>query len=235
MKVAVIQSNYFPWKGYFDIIHDADIFCFYDEVKYTKNDWRNRNKICSTNGSFWLTIPIHKDAVKQKISEVELLDKSWQSEHYNTIYQTYKKTPFFHQLEPLLDDFYKAKEWRFLSEFNQYSIQKISKYIGIKTKFVNSKEYDLRGSRIDRLFNLLSDLNATEYISGPTAKGYLEDFETKFDENNILLNYKNYNHYPEYPQLGGTFDPFVSIIDLICQVDVKYIPNKIWAWRESNK
>ena len=111
MKSCIItQSNYIPWKGYFDIINDADVFCFYDEVKYTKNDWRNRNKLCGKSDTFWLTIPIHKGAVKQKISEVKLLEKQWQSEHFVTIYETYKKTEYFYQLEPLLVDFYKENE-----------------------------------------------------------------------------------------------------------------------------
>src|SRR3954469_16903743 len=98
MKVVVLQSNYVPWKGYFDLIHDADLFVFYDEVKYTKNDWRNRNKIFTTNGVQWLTIPISKDAVKQKISQVEIKDNGWQELHYKSLFFGYKSAPFFNQL-----------------------------------------------------------------------------------------------------------------------------------------
>jgi hypothetical protein len=233
MKVAIIQSNYLPWKGYFDIIHDVDIFCFYDEVKYTKNDWRNRNKICSTNGSFWLTIPIHKDAVKLKINEVKFTDKSWQKEHFDTIYQTYKKAPYFYQLEPLLNDFYEAKEWEFLSEFNQYSIQRISEFLGIKTKFVKSKDYYLKSNRMERLINLLKDLNATKYISGPSAKNYLSECENLFEENSIELIYKIYTGYPEYHQMSKPFQQYVSVLDLIANVDNKEIPFYIWGWRKN--
>jgi hypothetical protein len=232
MKVAIIQSNYIPWKGYFDIIHDSDVFCFYDEVKYTKNDWRNRNKILSTNGSFWITIPIHKDAVKQKISEVKILDKTWQNEHYETIYQTYKKAPFFNQLIPLLEEFYKTNEWEYLSQFNQYSIQRIAKYLGIDTKFVNSKDYNLKGDRVERLINLLKELKATEYISGPSAKDYLKDCENLFEENNIKLTYKDYSNYPEYPQMTKPFQQYVSIFDLIANIDIKEFAYNIWAWRK---
>jgi|ERR1039458_2562997 hypothetical protein len=232
MKVAIIQSNYLPWKGYFDIIHDVDVFCFYDEVKYTKNDWRNRNKICSTNGSFWLTIPIHHDAVKQKINEVELTDKSWQKEHFDTIYHTYKKAPFFHQVEPLLNDFYKKKEWEYLSEFNHYSIQRISDYLGIKTKFVKSKDYNLTNNRIGRLINLLKDLNATKYISGPSAKDYLAASEKLFVDNSIELSYKDYTSYPEYHQMSKPFNQYVSILDLIANIDINEISYYIWGWRK---
>src|SRR3954469_1788276 len=91
MKVVVLQSNYVPWKGYFDLIHDADLFIFYDEVQYTKNDWRNRNRIVTKNGPQWLTIPIPHEAVHQKISEVLLpKDGDWQKLHWKSLFFGYK-------------------------------------------------------------------------------------------------------------------------------------------------
>src|SRR5213075_1126236 len=103
MKVVILQSNYIPWKGYFDLIHDADVFVFYDEVKYTKNDWRNRNKIYTKNGLQWLTIPIGNEAVKSKISEVGLTSSQWQSQHRKAIELGYANAKYFEQLEPVLD------------------------------------------------------------------------------------------------------------------------------------
>ncbi len=231
MKVAIIQSNYLPWKGYFDIIHDSDIFCFYDEVKYTKNDWRNRNKLYSKNGLFWLTIPIHKDAVKQKISEVMLPKTNWKEEHYTVIRETYKKAKFFSQLEPLIEDFYHGNDWEFLSDLNQVFIKKISKTIGIETKFVNSKDYDLEGGRVERLINLLVKLGATEYISGPAAKDYLNGYENLFEAENIKLTFKDYSGYSPYPQLSYPFENYVSIIDMIANVSLEEIPDNIWGWK----
>lgn len=229
MKVAIIQSNYLPWKGYFDIINDADIFCFYDEVKYTKNDWRNRNKIYSKNGLQWLPIPIYKDAVKQKISEVRLDESSWQDLHYTTLSQSYASAPYFHQLKPLLEDFYKNNHWNFLSEFNQYSIKKISVCLGIETKFVDSKDFDLKGDRIERLLNLLGDLRATEYISGPAAEEYIGDSYKLFERKNIKLRYKKYPSYPEYRQLKTPFENGVSIVDMMANIKFEDIKKYIWA------
>ena len=228
MKVAVIQSNYLPWKGYFDIINEVDVFCFYDEVKYTKNDWRNRNKIYSKNGIHWLTIPISKDAVKQKISEVKLTDSAWQDLHYSTLRQSYSNAHFFSQLEPLLNDFYKNQTWHYLSELNQYTIKNISGYLGIKTQFVNSKNYNLAGDRIERLINLLSDIGATEYISGPAAKNYLNGFENLFAQKNIVLTFKDYSGYPPYQQLSTPFENFVSIVDTIANVEKTEIEKYIF-------
>src|SRR5436305_3143233 len=102
MRAVVLQSNYVPWKGYFDLIQNADVFVYYDEVQYTKNDWRNRNRICSKNGHHWLTIPVSRDAVKLKISEVPLPDSCWQLDHFKTLSHSYLPAPYFRQIQPLL-------------------------------------------------------------------------------------------------------------------------------------
>ncbi len=232
MRVAIIQSNYFPWKGYFDIIHDADVFCFRDEVKYTKLDWRNRNKIYAREGLRWLTIPINKDAVNQKINEVRFTDNSWMKEHYNILSSTYRKAPYFRQLDSMLNDFYFIKNWDTLSEFNQYSIKEISKSLGITAQFVDSKNFDLQGDKVERLINLLVALEATEYISGPAAKDYLSGKEHLFEEKGIILTYKDYTGYPEYQQLFTPFEHGVSILDMIANIDLREIPYYIWGWRK---
>lgn len=229
MKVAIIQSNYLPWKGYFDIIQDVDVFCFYDEVKYTKNDWRNRNKIYTKNGLQWLTIPISKDAVKLKIGEVNIEDPSWQLLHHKILQLAYKNAPYFKQLEYFLDEFYIKNQWSSLSELNQHTTKSISKFLKINTEFVNSKDYDLRGDRVNRLINLLTDLNATEYISGPSAKSYLEGCEELFQKNNIKLTFKSYGNYLPYQQLNNPFEHFVSIVDLIANVSESEIEKYIKA------
>ncbi len=230
MKVVILQSNYLPWKGYFDLINDADVFCFYDEVKYTKNDWRNRNKIYSKNGLQWLSVPINKDAVKQKISEVEL-PADWQQTHYNSLKMTYGRAPFFNDLEVLMKDLFIGKKFSRLSEFNQYSIKTIASYLGIKTRFVDSGDYELKGDRVERLINLLKDIGATVYISGPAAKDYLTGQEHFFSDNNIELTYKDYSGYPEYKQLIDPHEKYVSVVDLIANVGREDAKQYIWKWR----
>ncbi len=227
MRVVVLQSNYIPWKGYFDLIHDADVFCFYDEVQYTKNDWRNRNKIYSKNGLQWLTIPIHKDAVKQKISEV-LLPDNWQKDHYKTLQLSYSRAPFFGQLKELMDDLYVNSSFKTLSEFNHYSTKKIAEYLGITTRFDNSANYKLKDDKLERLISLLCDLKATEYISGPAAKDYLTGHEDLFTEKGIKLSYKSYSGYKPYKQLIEPFEHGVSILDLIANVERSQIKYHIW-------
>jgi hypothetical protein len=228
LKIVVLQSNYIPWKGYFDLINDADVFVFYDEVKYTKNDWRNRNKIRSVNGEQWLTIPISKDAVKLKISEVEIEDNAWQALHHKSIYYAYKKAPFFAQIEPLINEVYLEKKWTSLVELNRYLIEKITRLLGIQTRFVDSKELDLKGDRVGRLVHVLKQLNATTYISGPSAKDYLSGSEHLFAESNIQLIYKDYSNYRPYKQMAEPFTHAVSILDLLANVELDNVKNYIW-------
>ena len=101
--VVVLQSNYIPWKGYFDLVHDADLFIFYDDLQFTKNDWRNRNKLKSAKGTEWLTIPVGIDA-NRLICEVELKDATWQWKHWQTIQHLYGKSPYFSRYKAFFED-----------------------------------------------------------------------------------------------------------------------------------
>jgi WbqC-like protein len=229
MKAAILQSNYIPWKGYFDIIHNVDIFCFYDEVKYTKNDWRNRNKIYSGNGLQWLTIPISKQAVKLKISEVEIPDNKWRELHYKILQTAYGRSPYYSQLNYFMDKIYRHNNLQNLSGLNRFIIKMISDYLGIKTKFVNSSELEPRGDRVERLINILKALGADEYLSGPAAKDYLAGNEHLFEENNIILKYKDYSGYKPYRQLAEPFEHYVSIFDMIANIERDEIKTHIWG------
>lgn len=227
MKVVILQSNYIPWKGYFDLINDADVFCFYDEVQYTKNDWRNRNKILGPNGLFWLTIPVEKEAVKDKISKAQITNHSWQQKHFRTIEQTYAKSINKNEILSLISPIFLKKEWTSLSELNQELIKRISNYIGIQTKFKNSANYSLEGDRIPRLINLVQQLNGTKYISGPAAKNYLSDNEELFINEGIELIYKDYGPYSKYETKKESYEDFVSILDVLMNVSQKDCINYI--------
>lgn len=229
MKVAVLQSNYIPWKGYFDIIHDVDLFIFYDDVQYTKNDWRNRNKIKTQNGPAWLTIPTGTD-LDRLICEVSLPDTRWQKNHYKTWVQYYSKAPFFRQYQPLLEEVYLARKWDSLSELNQYLIKTIARdCLGINTRFSDSRSYGASGKCLDRLLDLLEKSGATHYLSGPAAQDYID--KASFTQAGIELSYKDYSGYPEYPQFYPPFDHYVSILDLLFHTGPD-APDYIWGWRK---
>jgi len=228
MKLAILQSNYIPWKGYFDLINDVDIFIFYDVVKYTKNDWRNRNIIYTKNGKQWITIPIEAHNVNKNINEVIITNKDWQKNHFKSLYLGYKKAPFFNQLEELFEDYLNTKIWEKLSDLNQYLITTISEKIGITTIFKKAEDFILEGDKVERLISLLKQNNASNYLSGPSAKSYIEEKKHLFTLANINLQYKNYDSYLPYKQLISPFENAVSIVDLIANISWDEIPNYIW-------
>jgi hypothetical protein len=212
-KVVVLQSNYLPWKGYFDLVSKADLFIFYDDVQFTKNDWRNRNKIKTPGGVEWISIPCGTD-LKRLINQVEITKHDWQQDHWNRIKLNYSKAPFYKFCEEFFEKFYKASTWHNLSQLNQHLIISISRqYLGLKTEFTNSTEYGLAGTRQERLIDLLKKAGATEYISGPAAKDYIST--DAFDQANIKLTWMDYSNYPEYNQLYPPFVHAVSIIDVL--------------------
>lgn len=217
MKVVVLQSNYIPWRGYFRLIQQADLFCFYDEVQFTKNDWRNRNQIAGNGEPFWLTIPVGKDSVNQKISEVIPLDFKWQKKHLNQISQTYSKAPFKDEILELIAPIY-GKQHSCLSEFNQAMIQSISNHMGLTTQFVNSKNYTLDGDRVNKLISLVQQLEGQTYISGPAAKEYLSGKEMLFSNSNIELKYCTYDDMKPYSHFKNNYQKHISIIDLLMNV-----------------
>jgi hypothetical protein len=212
-RVAILQSNYIPWKGYFDLINMVDLFIFHDDLQYTKGDWRNRNLIKTPKGVQWLTIPCGTDE-HRLICEVELSDHSWQAKHWSLIKANYERTEYFKQYRPFFEDIYLGAKWRSLSEMNQAIVTRISReLLGITTEFEDSRKYALTQRKAERVKELLIKCGADEYLSGPAAKDYLaEEFLAKAG---IRLEWMSYNGYPEYPQLHPPFAHQVSIIDLL--------------------
>jgi hypothetical protein len=210
-KIAICQSNYIPWKGYFDLIAKSDVFVIYDEVQYTKNDWRNRNILKTANGPKWITIPIKNYKLSKKINEVVTDLNFWQRKHINMITLNYSRSPFFKEYSERLFSLYENSEN--LSEINIKFIKEICKIVGIDTQIINSTDLNLIGDRNQRLVDACNKLNATTYISGPAASAYLD--ECLFNENSINVEWIDYSDYPKYPQLFGEYLNQVSILDLI--------------------
>tara|TARA_B100000795_G_C22754492_1_gene420890 strand:+ start:557 stop:1270 length:714 start_codon:yes stop_codon:yes gene_type:complete len=227
-KVVILQSNYIPWKGYFDMINEADTFVFYDTAKYTKNDWRNRNKIYPKNGVQWLTIPISGSAVNLKIKEVEITNFSWQKKHAKTLGFGYRSCAYFNQLEEFIDLFLIDQTWSSLSELNIAIIKWISEQLKITTNFVNAADLNVEGDRVERLIEILDTLKATHYLSGPASIGYMLPHMNDFTDLGVDVSFKEYPHYREYKQLGSDFEQSVSILDLIAHMSWDEIPGFIW-------
>lgn len=227
--VVVLQSNYIPWKGYFDLIHDADLFVFYDDLQYTKNDWRNRNRVKTAHGAEWITIPAGSDC-NRLICEVELKDAGWQEKHWRTLQQNYGTCPYFARYCAFLEEIYRGRRWTMLSELNHFLIRHIAhEFLGITTEFADSRSFALGGQKQDRLLELLERVGTRRYVSGPAARSYIE--RERFAALDIELVWKDYAGYPEYPQRFPPFEHGVTILDLLFNVGPD-APWYIWGWRD---
>ena len=195
-KVAILQSNYIPWKGYFDLINSVDLFVFHDDIQYTKNDWRNRNRIKTSEGVRWLTVPAGTSE-KRLIHEVSFSDFSWQRKHWNLIRNSYAKAPYWNEYKDFFEDFYLFNKWDNLSSLNQHLIKKISlDFLGISgVVFEDSRKYNLIEKKEGRVLELLSKVKASEYLSGAAAKSYIN--EKNFEDEGIVLTWFNYLGYKE--------------------------------------
>lgn len=230
-RVAVLQSSYIPWKGYFDIIHDVDTFIFYDDVQFTYQDWRSRNRIVANGDALWLTVPTGS-SIDRLIHEVTLSDPRWQKKHWRTISQAYAKAPHFGDYRDVLEEVYLGREWRNLSELNQHMTRIIARdMLGIASELRDSREYSAQGQKLDRLLDLLVKAGATTYVSGPSASNYIDP--DRFSEAGIELVYKDYGGYPEYPQKHTPFRHDVSVLDLLFQTGPDARAH-IWGWRDAN-
>lgn len=212
-KIAILQSNYIPWKGYFDIINTADEFILYDTAQFTKNDWRNRNKIKSQQGLQWLTIPVSNNSLSQTILDTKIASSSWNNKHLRTLKQNYGKAPYADEIFTLIENLYHECDYKYLSEVNYCFLKKISEYLKIETKISWSHDYRLTDGKTDRLVNLCTQAEGSIYISGPSAKNYLQ--EELFNREGITVEWMDYEDYPIYNQLYPPFEHSVSILDLL--------------------
>lgn len=212
-KVAILQSNYIPWKGYFDMIAAVDEFIIYDDMQFTKSDWRNRNKIKTPQGPQWITVPVKvKGKFCQSIRNTEIDGLGWREQHWKSISFNYKKSKFYNEISGRLEALY-AVDYQYISELNRAFVELICSYLGIRTKISNSWDYSLCDGKTERLVDLCKQAGASEYISGPAAKDYIETHF--FCDAGIKLTWFDYSGYPEYPQLWGEFVHGVSILDLL--------------------
>jgi len=231
-RVALIQSNYIPWKGYFDIIHDVDLFVFHDDLQFTKGDWRNRNRIKTVDGERWLTIPVGTDE-RRRICDVALPDAAWARDHWRRLEDAYKHAPYFGMFRDYFAEIYLDRSWQALSAFNQAMIIGISKdLLGIGTTFVDSREFGLTAAKGERVIELLRKTGASVYVSGPAARNYITD--DRFAAAGIEVVWKDYGGYPEYPHVRQSFSHGVTILDLLFHTGPE-AAWYIWGWRTSAK
>jgi hypothetical protein len=216
VKSVILQPSYLPWRGYFHQIQKADVFMFYDDVQYDDRGWRNRNRVKTPAGTRWLTIPVRGQGAQiehTQIREIRICnDRPWAPKHWRTLRHCYRRAPHFGRYAALLESFYNRRE-ESLAEFTIDLTMALAAELGIqKTRFVRSSSFAVGGAKTERLLALLAAVGADHYISGPSARGYID--EARLGAAGVSLEYMSYQ-YPEYEQLHPPYDPHVSLLDLL--------------------
>jgi hypothetical protein len=224
--VGIIQSNFLPWRGYFDFIREVDTFIILEDVQYTKRDWRNRNRLRSTDGrTQWLSVPVvaHRNT---KIDEATIdHQQGWPGKTIGFLEHNYGKAPYFNKYFGEIKSILQS-DVRLLADLNFQLIKAICGWLNIETELLRSSKLASAGVREAKLISLVKSVNGSKYLSGPAAKDYI--IEDNWRDNHIELAYKNYDGYPVYSQIVEPFVPDVSIIDLLFMAGDD-APDFIWG------
>ena len=213
-RVAIVQSSYIPWKGYFDLIRSVDEFILLDTVQFSKGSWRNRNRIKTKHGLAWLTIPVYTSGrLLQNVEDTVVSDSSWATRHWQQIRDAYARTPFFEAYAERVESAYRSLQSDRLSHINRTFTELLCQALGITTNISSASDYRASDDRMQRLIDLCQQAGATEYLSGPAARDYID--ETRFAEAGIDLQFADYSGYPEYEQPHPPFEHAVSVVDLL--------------------
>tara|TARA_R110002096_G_scaffold94635_6_gene212933 strand:- start:30879 stop:31556 length:678 start_codon:yes stop_codon:yes gene_type:complete len=214
MIVSIHQPAYLPWLGYFDKVSQADLFVYLDTVQYQKNSFQNRNKIKTSTGPIWLTVPIKKSNIFQSTLQKTEIDNqiNWRKKHINSIVTNYSKAPFFDLINNEFLSFY-DREWEYLSDMCYEMLVWFMQILNINTRIIKSSQLgSIEGNKSLLILNICKTLNASTYLSGALGRDYLE--EETFLDNSINIEYQDYDH-PEYSQLYNTFEKNMAAIDLL--------------------
>jgi hypothetical protein len=210
--VAVHQPQYLPWLGYFDKLRQADIFCYLDSVQYKKNDWQNRNRIKTSQGWQWLTVPV-RFQFPEKICEVKINPTvNWRKRHLQTLVTNYRRAPYFENYIEVFEQVY-SKNWEFVSDLNIHLIERLKEALDLGQKpAVKSSQLELREEPTDRLIDICRKVGADTYLAGQDGTKYMN--LERFKENGIKVIIQDFKH-PVYPQMFNDFQSHMSVVDLL--------------------
>jgi hypothetical protein len=211
-RVAIIQSAYIPWIGLFDLVSQCDEYVIFDSVQFAKRHWHNRNKIKTSNGVRWLTIPVaSKSRFLQTIDEVEIA-QPWAESRWRALEEAYRHAPYFSEVAARVRPLYeKVDGERLLTRVNEALLRTLVDLLGLSVKITRDREYDPQGKGTERLVDICRKVGASRYLSGPSARAYLDP--NAFTVAAIGVDWMTYGPYAEYPQLHGPFEVGVSVLD----------------------
>jgi hypothetical protein len=218
-RISLLQSNYLPWRGYFDFMAKSDEFIVYDSCQYTVNDWRNRNQVKTHDGVRWITVPvITKGRFGQRITDAEVVDHKWVKTHLSTLAASLGKAEYGKQAMEMLSGCYElATKTRWLHEINVGFLEAIHSSLGFECDLTDDSKYGVETldelSPSAKVAELVQRAEGTRYLTGPRGLDYLDldDFTTR----DIAVDVLDYSALQPYPQLYGDFVDHLSIVDLL--------------------
>jgi hypothetical protein len=212
MKVAIHQPQYLPWLGYLAKWAAADLLIFLDTVQYQKNGWQNRNRVKTSDGARWLTVPV-RARLGARIDEIPIDERQpWARRHLATIEQSYATSPHLPAHRDALRRLYDDR-WTELVAVATASVRWLGHAVGIRTPTCRASELAVTATDpTDRLVRLCRAVGATTYLAGRDGATYLE--LGRFRDAGIDVLQQRYEH-PVYGQPHGPFVPFLSGLDLL--------------------
>lgn len=219
MILTAHQPAYLPWLGFFHKIMISDVFVILDNVQFQKNYFINRNKIKTTQGDAWLTVPVLTSGHLEKtICDMQINTKTkWRKKHWKSIEIHYKKAPYFMDYKDYFESLYN-KNWINLFELLNESMIFFINELKIDTEIYLQSQLGFKKKKQELILEMCDYFNSDLFVFGRDGKRYVDpDY---FKENNRKIYFQEYNH-PIYPQQFGDFISHLSIIDLLFNVGPK--------------
>ena len=232
--VVISQPFLFPWVGLFEQIRLADIYVHYSDVAFSKGSFVNRVQIKGPHGPEWMTAPLQSRRLGQTINELETDEKQgWRAQHLDRLARYYRSAPFCDEMLAIVGSIYERSFVR-LSDLLESGVETVADYFGLSKgpQFRRSSELNVGGSSTQRVLAIVHKLGGSHYLTAHGGKNYLD--HEAFEARGIGVEYIDYQRRP-YPQQFGSFNPHVSILDLIANVGragVEFISSPAIGWRE---
>ncbi len=211
MIVAALQPGYLPWVGFFDLMKRCDLFIVEDNLQYTKQDWRNRNRIRTAKDFAYLTVPVKRVASTARINEVEIDNgQAWGRRHWNLLRQNYAKAPYWKDYAPFIEDAFK-REWNILLDLDMHFVEFLAKEFGIATpcKMLSDIPVTFGPDKTKSLVDLLKAVGGHTFREGSTGKTFIE--AAQFEAAGLEVEFQDYVCRPYRQQ----FEPFMSHLSAI--------------------
>ena len=206
------QPNYLPWLGFFEKMRGCDVFIIEDNIQFEHQGFTNRNRIKTTSGAKWLTVPIAHMGHPMQINEVRICtQEDWAERHWLSIKYHYCRAPFWKEYCDFFEQAYN-QEWTLLIDLNMHLIKGIMRMLHIEKPVVMSSSLQVSGKKSEGVLAQCKELQADILLSGTGAKNYIDI--KRFEEEGVKVFFYDFR-YPRYQQLHGEFVPNLSVVDYL--------------------